>query len=35
MALDVALIENTEDLEPLSAEWDALAVAAGRPYCAP
>lgn len=35
MALSGALIEDTDGLEALRAEWDALAVAAGRPYCAP
>jgi CelD/BcsL family acetyltransferase involved in cellulose biosynthesis len=35
MALSGALIEDSDGLEALRAEWDALAVAAGRPYCAP
>jgi CelD/BcsL family acetyltransferase involved in cellulose biosynthesis len=29
------LIEDISDLEACAAEWDALAVDAGRPYCAP
>jgi CelD/BcsL family acetyltransferase involved in cellulose biosynthesis len=35
MALSGALIEDTDGLEALRADWDALAVGAGRPYCAP
>jgi CelD/BcsL family acetyltransferase involved in cellulose biosynthesis len=35
MALSGALIEDTDGLEALRGEWDALAVAAARPYCAP
>src|SRR4051794_12329326 len=35
MALSGALIEDTDGLESIRAEWDALAVARGRPYCAP
>jgi CelD/BcsL family acetyltransferase involved in cellulose biosynthesis len=29
------LIDDISDLEACAAEWDALAVEAGRPYCAP
>ncbi len=29
------LVEETADLDPYLEAWDALAVAAGRPYCAP
>jgi CelD/BcsL family acetyltransferase involved in cellulose biosynthesis len=35
MALSGALIEDTDGLEAVRGEWDALAVAAARPYCAP
>src|SRR4051812_11172134 len=35
MALSGALIEDTDGLEAIRAEWDALAVARGRPYCPP
>src|SRR6185436_7674538 len=35
MALQAELLETTEALEPHLAGWDALAVARGRPYCAP
>ena len=35
MALQAELLETTEALEPHFAAWDALAVARGRPYCAP
>jgi CelD/BcsL family acetyltransferase involved in cellulose biosynthesis len=35
MALQAELLETTEALEPHLAAWDALAVARGRPYCAP
>ena len=35
MSLRVQLVEDLETLETLTAEWDGLAVAAGRPYCAP
>jgi CelD/BcsL family acetyltransferase involved in cellulose biosynthesis len=29
------IVDDATDLEPLRERWDALAVAAGRPYCAP
>jgi CelD/BcsL family acetyltransferase involved in cellulose biosynthesis len=29
------ILDDALDLEPLREQWDALAVAAGRPYCAP
>jgi GNAT acetyltransferase-like protein len=35
MALQAELLETTEALEPHLGAWDALAVARGRPYCAP
>src|SRR3954447_21333566 len=35
MAPSGALIEDVGGLEAVRAEWDALAVAAARPYCAP
>jgi CelD/BcsL family acetyltransferase involved in cellulose biosynthesis len=34
-ALRAELVEGADDLEPWRAEWDRLAIAAGRPYCAP
>jgi CelD/BcsL family acetyltransferase involved in cellulose biosynthesis len=33
--LRAELVESAEDLEPRLAEWDELAVAAPRPFCAP
>ena len=35
MGLRVELIEDEKGLAPFVAEWDALAVARARPYCAP
>ncbi len=35
MALQGILLERVEDLLSLREEWDALAVANGRPYCSP
>lgn len=35
MALVPTLIDDVQGLHELRDEWDALAVAAGRPYCAP
>ena len=33
--LRARLVDKAGDLEPFRAEWDALAVAEGRPFCAP
>lgn len=33
--VDVEIVEDAADLEAIRPGWDALAVAAGRPYCAP
>jgi CelD/BcsL family acetyltransferase involved in cellulose biosynthesis len=35
MAIETELIETVEGLDRVSREWDDLAVALGRPYCAP
>ena len=35
MAIDVAVLDSPDAIEPIVAEWDRLAVDAGLPYCAP
>jgi len=35
MTLTCEVLDSLEGVEPAVPEWDALAVAAGRPYCAP
>lgn len=35
MGLETVVISDEQALEPILEEWDALAVAAGRPFCAP
>ncbi|MEA2445017.1 MAG: hypothetical protein QOJ12_2309 [Thermoleophilales bacterium] len=35
MTIDTELIETVHGLDRVSSEWDDLAVALGRPYCAP